>query len=147
MNRIRKLDQKLAAVLGPRDLLMSHLSTACALLSQLKRRILLLDGGMGTQIQLRNLAETDFRGARFAHHICPLGGNYDVLNLTRPDVIVAVHDAYLEAGADIITTNSFNGTLVGQKAYKLEHVVYELNLVAAQLAREAADVFTRRTFN
>jgi len=111
---------------------------------QLRERILVLDGAMGTMIQTYGLEEPDYRGARFAGHDRPLKGNADALNLTRPDVIGAIHRAYLEAGADIIETNTFNAQAISQADYGLEGAVRELNLAAARLAREAADEVTAR---
>ncbi|MQA31407.1 MAG: methionine synthase, partial [Luteitalea sp.] len=108
----------------------------------LTRRILVLDGAMGTMIQRHKLTEADFRGARFAGHGHDLRGDNDLLVLTRPDVIAAIHREYLEAGSDIIETNSFNSNAIAQADYGLESVVYELNLEAARLARAAADEFT-----
>jgi 5-methyltetrahydrofolate--homocysteine methyltransferase len=113
-----------------------------ALLSQ---RILVLDGAMGTMIQQHKLSEEDFRGERFKSHPKELRGNNDLLVLTRPDIILDIHREYLEAGADIIETNSFSGTSIAQSDYGLEPFVYELNLKAAKLARNAADEFTTRT--
>ncbi len=109
----------------------------------LNKRILVLDGAMGTMIQSYQLTESDFRGSRFADHPKDLKGNNDILCLTRPDVIAAIHRAYLEAGADIIETNSFNGTAISQADYGTQAAVYDINLAAARLAREAADEFTR----
>ena len=108
-------------------------------------RILILDGAMGTAVQRYGLGEADFRGARFADHPRDLKGNTDLLVLTRPDVIGAIHDAYLEAGADIIETNTFSGTSIAQSDYGLEPIVPELNREAARLARAAADRWTERT--
>ena len=105
----------------------------------LAQRILILDGAMGTMVQRRKLVESDYRGARFAGHPKDLKGNNDLLCLTRPDVIGGIHEAYLEAGADIIETNSFNGTRVSQGEYGLAELAYELNVAAAQLARGLAD--------
>src|SRR5690242_19211849 len=107
-------------------------------------RILVLDGAMGTMIQRHKLTEADFRGERFASHGKELRGNNDLLVLTRPDIISEIHDQYLAAGADIIETNSFSGTSVAQADYGLEPIVYELNLEAARLARQAADAWTRK---
>ena len=104
----------------------------------LAARILLLDGAMGTMIQARDLTEQDFRGARFAAHPRDLKGNNDLLTLTRPDVIGDIHRAYLEAGADIIETNTFNSTSVSQADYGTEALVYELNCEAAKLAKRFA---------
>jgi 5-methyltetrahydrofolate--homocysteine methyltransferase len=108
-------------------------------------RVLVLDGAMGTMIQRHDLAEADFRGTRFSAHPRDLKGDNDLLVLTRPDVISGIHHEYLEAGADIIETNTFNGTTIAQADYGLEALVYEMNLAAARLAREAADRWTART--
>src|SRR5712692_6955139 len=105
----------------------------------LERRILILDGAMGTTIQGYKLSEADFRGERFTRSARDLKGNNDLLSLTRPRVIRQIHDQYLEAGADIIETNTFNSNAPSQADYGLEGLVYELNHVAAELAREAAD--------
>ena len=101
------------------------------------KRILVLDGAMGTMIQRLKLSEADFRGKRFANSPKDLRGNIDVLNLTRPDAIRAVHDAYLAVGADIIETNTFAATRIAQADYGLEDVVFELNREGARIAREA----------
>ena len=111
----------------------------------LDRRILILDGAMGTMVQRRGLDEADFRGERFAAHGRDLKGNNDLLVLTRPDVVSDIHHAFLEAGADIIETNTFSGTAVAQSDYGLEGLARELNVEAARLARSAADDWTRRT--
>ena len=105
----------------------------------LKERILVLDGGMGTFIQAEGLTEADFRGERFAGHERDLKGNNDLLNLTRPDLIQAMHRAYLEAGADIVETNTFNATAISQADYGTEALAYELNRVGAELARVEAE--------
>jgi 5-methyltetrahydrofolate--homocysteine methyltransferase len=110
--------------------------------SLLRERVLVLDGAMGTEVQKRKLSEADFRGARFADHPKDLRGNNDLLVLTRPDVVTAIHEDYLAAGADIIETNTFSGTSIAQADYALEHVVYELNKEAAKLARAAAAKFS-----
>ncbi len=111
----------------------------------LASRILVLDGAMGTMVQRYQLTEADFRGERFKNHPRDLKGNNDVLVLTRPDVIGEIHRAYLEAGADIIETNSFSGTVIAQADYEFQQHVYELNVEAARLARAAADEWTART--
>ena len=111
----------------------------------LARRILLLDGAMGTMIQAHGLTERDFRGARFADHPKELKGNNDLLTLTQPAVIAGIHQAYLDAGADILETNTFNSTAVSQADYGMEALVYELNLEAARLARRLADAASART--
>ena len=108
----------------------------------LHNRILVLDGAMGTMIQSYRLTEDGFRGERFADHSCSVEGDNDLLSLTRPDVIEAIHRAYLEAGADIIETNTFNSTSVSQADYEMEGEVRNLNLEAARVARKAADEFT-----
>jgi 5-methyltetrahydrofolate--homocysteine methyltransferase len=106
------------------------------------RRILVLDGAMGTMIQRHRLEEADFRGAPFRDHPRPLTGDNDVLSITRPDVIGAIHRAYLEAGADVIETNTFNGTRISQADYGLDGAARDINLAAARLARAAADECT-----
>ncbi len=111
----------------------------------LARRILVLDGAMGTMIQRRGLTEADFRGSRFADHPRDLKGNNDLLILTRPDVIGDIHREYLAAGSDIIETNTFSSTAIAQADYALEPIVRELNLEGARLAREACDEWTART--
>ncbi|KAF7600297.1 MAG: methionine synthase [Candidatus Dactylopiibacterium carminicum] len=110
----------------------------------LRDRILILDGGMGTMIQQYRLGEADYRGSRFADHPRDLKGNNDLLVLTRPAVITEVHRAYLEAGADIIETNTFNGTRVSQAEYGLEDVAYELNVEGARLVRTLCDEYTAK---
>ena len=106
---------------------------------QLAERILLLDGAMGTMIQRHGLTEADYRGERFADFGRELKGNNDLLTLTRPDVIAGIHRAYLEAGSDIVETNTFNSTAISQADYGLEELVYELNREGARLARSVAD--------
>ncbi len=108
-------------------------------------RILILDGAMGTMIQRYTLTEGDFRGERFAHHGRDLRGNNDLLILTRPDVISAIHGQYLEAGADIIETNTFSSTAIGQADYALEPLAYELNVEGARLAKAACLEWTARS--
>lgn len=109
------------------------------LLQLLEERILVLDGAMGTMIQSHKLQEKDFRGQRFADHGCSLQGNNDLLSLTQPDIIQSIHRAYLEAGADIIETNTFNSTSVALSDYQLEVLAFELNFASAELARQARD--------
>jgi 5-methyltetrahydrofolate--homocysteine methyltransferase len=113
--------------------------------AELGKRILIIDGAMGTMIQRYKLGEADYRGVRFAHHEHELRGNNDVFVLTRPEMVEAIHGAYLEAGADIIETNSFSSTRIAQADYQLESYVYELNVAAANIARKAADAWTART--
>ncbi len=107
-----------------------------------RRRILVMDGAMGTMIQLRRPSESDFRGSLFRDHPKPLQGNNDLLSLTCPDLIESIHREYLEAGADIIETNTFSGTSIAQADYGLETKVYEINRAAAEVARRAADAFS-----
>jgi 5-methyltetrahydrofolate--homocysteine methyltransferase len=102
-------------------------------------RIVVLDGAMGTMVQRYRLGEADFRGERFASHAQDLRGNTDVLVFTRPDVVTAIHDAYLDAGADVIETNTFGATRIVQAEYQLAHLAYEMNVAGAQLARAAAE--------
>ena len=116
-------------------------STKTRLQQLLSERILLLDGAMGTMIQARRLSDAEFRGERFADFPYDLAGNNDLLSLTQPDIIWEIHCANLEAGADIIETNTFNSTRAAQADYHLEHVAYELNLKATQIARSAADQY------
>ncbi|MFO0266233.1 MAG: homocysteine S-methyltransferase family protein [Cyclobacteriaceae bacterium] len=111
----------------------------------IQKRILVLDGAMGTMIQQHKLEEADFRGERFKNHPSPLKGNNDLLSITRPDIILDIHRQYLEAGADIIETNTFSGTTIAQADYHLEDAVYDINYHSAQIARQAADEFTRKT--
>ena len=108
----------------------------------LDQRILVLDGAMGTMIQRYGLGEREFRGERFAHTDVELKGNNDLLCLTAPHIIDEIHRAYLEAGADIIETNSFNANAISMADYRLEGAVREINLAAARLARQAADDYS-----
>lgn len=110
----------------------------------LKERILILDGAMGTMIQRYPLEEKDFRGDRFKDHAHPLKGNNDLLSITRPDIIEAIHRQYFEAGSDIVETNTFSGTTIAQADYHLEHIVYELNYESARIAKKVADEFTAK---
>jgi len=108
----------------------------------LQKRILVLDGAMGTMIQRYKLEEKDFRGEQFKDHEVPLKGNNDLLSITKPDIIKEIHAQYFEAGADIIETNSFGSTTVAQADYNLEAVAYELNYQSAKIAKEVAIEFT-----
>jgi 5-methyltetrahydrofolate--homocysteine methyltransferase len=110
----------------------------------LKQRILVLDGAMGTMIQRYGLSEAQYRGERFKDFPKDLRGNNDLLTLTRPQVIREIHEQYLDAGADILETNTFNSTVIAQADYQLESIVEELNLAGARLAREVADSFSAR---
>ncbi|TBR39728.1 MULTISPECIES: homocysteine S-methyltransferase family protein [Dyella] len=135
-----------------------HPDRVALLEDALRKRILILDGGMGTMLQKHKLDETSFRGDRFvdghdSQHDhghdhdgpCDLKGNNDLLTLTKPDVIQGVHEAYLEAGADLVETNTFNATRISQADYHLEHLAYELNREGAALARAACNDWTSKT--
>ncbi|HNQ83437.1 MAG TPA: homocysteine S-methyltransferase family protein, partial [Bacteroidales bacterium] len=108
----------------------------------IQTRVLLLDGAMGTMIQRYRLTEEDYRGERFKDCGRDLKGNNDLLSITRPQIIREIHNAYLEAGADIIETNTFNANAISQADYGMESLAYELNLASASLARQCADAFT-----
>ena len=112
---------------------------------ELEKRILVLDGAMGTMIQEYNFSEEDYRGERFKDFPHPIKGNNDILSLTQPDAIRTIHKKYLEAGADIIETNTFSATTIAMADYHMEAYVYEMNYESARLAREAADDFTKKT--
>jgi 5-methyltetrahydrofolate--homocysteine methyltransferase len=137
-----------------------HPDRAQKLLDALEQRILVIDGAMGTMIQSYKLEEPEYRGQRFAegkdghaahglheHHGpgCDLKGNNDLLSLTQPEIIKAVHNAYLDAGADLLETNTFNSTTISQADYHLEHLAFELNREGARLARECCDAFEAKT--
>ncbi len=109
---------------------------------ELKKRVLVLDGAMGTMIQRYNLEEKDYRGERFKNSSILLKGDNDILNITQPQIINQIHTQYLEAGADIIETNTFNGTRISQSDYGLEEYVYEMNKEGARIAHEVAQKFT-----
>jgi 5-methyltetrahydrofolate--homocysteine methyltransferase len=126
---------------------MTREERIAALKREAKQRILILDGAMGTMIQRYKLDEAGYRGARFKDHGHDLKGNNDLLVLTQPEIISAIHNAYLEAGADIIETNTFNSQSISQSDYGLADIAHELNVAAAKLAREAADAWTARTPN
>ena len=113
----------------------------------LSERILVLDGAMGTMLQAYTFEEEDFRGKQFANHTIPLAGNNDLLSITQPKAIYEVHAKYLEAGADIIETNTFSGTSIAMADYALEDYVTELNVASAKIARQAADDFTAKNPN
>jgi 5-methyltetrahydrofolate--homocysteine methyltransferase len=108
-------------------------------------RILILDGAMGTMIQSYKLEEADYRGERFKDHPCDVKGNNDLLTLTRPDILRAIHTAYLDAGCDIVETNTFNATSIAMADYQMEELVYELNKEGAAIARAVADEFEKKT--
>jgi 5-methyltetrahydrofolate--homocysteine methyltransferase len=121
------------------------IDTETTLRELLRQRILVLDGAMGTMIQRRGLTEADYRGARFERHPKDLKGDTDVLALTRPDVLRAIHDEYFDAGADIAETNTFGATSIVQAEYGLEHAAYDINLAAARVAKESALAWSKRT--
>ncbi|NVO99591.1 homocysteine S-methyltransferase family protein, partial [Photobacterium damselae subsp. damselae] len=106
---------------------------------RLAEQILIIDGGMGTMIQGYKLTESDYRGERFANWHCDVKGNNDLLVLTQPQIITDIHQQYLAAGADILETNTFNATTIAMADYDMADLSAEINLVAAQLARQAAD--------
>ena len=112
---------------------------------ELNKRILVLDGAMGTMLQQYQFEEADFRGERFADFPVALKGNNDLLSLTQPEAIKEIHRKYLEAGADIIETNTFSGTSIAMADYRMENLVYELNFESAKLAREVVDEFNVKT--
>ena len=133
-----------------------HPDRVAALESALAERILVIDGAMGTMIQRHRLEESDYRGERFAEGFDSLQedgpreghdlkGNNDLLTLTRPDVIAQVHADYLEAGADLVETNTFNATAISQADYHLQHLVHELNSEGARIARECCDAAGKKT--
>ncbi|MDE2997280.1 MAG: methionine synthase [Bacteroidota bacterium] len=115
------------------------------LYAELERRILVLDGAMGTLIQQAGPEEADFRGEQYKDHPSPLKGNNDLLSITRPDIIRTIHEQYLEAGSDLIETNTFSATAIAQADYGLETEAYAINVAAARVAREAADKWTAKT--
>ena len=111
---------------------------------EINKRILVLDGAMGTMIQRHKLEEQDFRKGWFENHNCPLKGNNDLLSLTRPEIIKDIHDQYFEAGADIVETNTFSGTSIAQADYNLESAVVDINYHSAQIARASADEYSQK---
>jgi 5-methyltetrahydrofolate--homocysteine methyltransferase len=111
---------------------------------EIKKRILVLDGAMGTMLQRYNFSEEDFRGQRFKDFPYSLKGNNDLLSITQPKAINDIHTQYFEAGADIVETNTFSSTTIGMADYHLEDIVYELNFQSATIAREVADEFTAK---
>jgi 5-methyltetrahydrofolate--homocysteine methyltransferase len=113
----------------------------------LSKRILVMDGAMGTMIQRHQLTEEDYRGERFKNHSSNMKGNNDILSLTQPEIILDIHREYLSAGADIIETNTFNGTAISQLDYSTEKFVYEINYESAKLAKKAAEEFTKENPN
>lgn len=107
----------------------------------LQERILVIDGAMGTMIQRHKLTEADYRGERFKDWHSDVKGNNDLLNITRPDIIIGIHKEYLEAGADIVETNTFSSTVIAMADYDMQSLAYELNVAAAQCARKAIDEY------
>ncbi len=124
---------------------MEYSSSASRLRALARDRIIVLDGAMGTMLQKCALGEEDFRGSAFAHHPVPLKGNNDLLSITRPDIVESIHAAYLDAGADIIETNTFNANAISQADYQLEGAVREINLAAAAIARRAVDALLKQS--
>jgi 5-methyltetrahydrofolate--homocysteine methyltransferase len=110
---------------------------------EIQKRILVLDGAMGTMLQRYKFSEEDFRGERFKDYPSSLKGNNDLLSLTQPDAIAEIHRKYFEAGADIVETNTFSGTSIAMADYNMEDLVYELNFESAKIARKVADEFTK----
>ncbi|MBP93630.1 MAG: 5-methyltetrahydrofolate--homocysteine methyltransferase [Flavobacteriaceae bacterium] len=110
---------------------------------EIQKRILVLDGAMGTMLQRYNFSEADYRGDRFKAYPTSLKGNNDLLSLTQPQAIAEVHRKYYEAGADIVETNTFSATTIGMADYNMENLVYELNFESAKIARQVADEFTK----
>ncbi len=110
----------------------------------LKKRIMILDGAMGTMIQKHKLEEEDFRGDKWPNHPSPLKGNNDLLSITRPDIIKDIHRQYFEAGADFVETNTFSGTTIAQADYNLEEAVYDINYESAKIAKEVAVEITAK---
>ncbi|MFA7688192.1 MAG: homocysteine S-methyltransferase family protein [Moheibacter sp.] len=114
-----------------------------SILNELSKRILILDGAMGTMLQDYNFTEADYRGERFKDYPSPLKGNNDLLTLTQPKAIVDIHSKYFEAGADIVETNTFSGTSIAMADYAMENLVYELNYESARIAKQVADTYTK----
>src|SRR6185369_5713913 len=109
----------------------------------LSERILIIDGAMGTMIQQHKLEEKDYRGERFKDWHCDVKGNNDLLSITQPQIITGIHKQYLEAGADIIETNTFSSTAIAMADYGMQSLAYELNVAAAKCARQAVDDYIR----
>ena len=123
---------------------IDHKLRTRALKEAAAKRILIIDGAMGTMIQRHKLKEADYRGPRFADYHRDVDGNNDLLVLTQPQIISQIHNDYLAAGADIIETNTFNAQRISMADYGMEELCYEINLEAARLAREAADALDAR---
>ena len=107
-----------------------------------KNQIMVIDGAMGTMVQSYNLKESDFRGDRFKDHTNDLKGNNEILSITRPDVVSGIHQSYLEAGSDIIETNTFSANSISQQDYNTQGLAYELNRCAAEIAKSATNSYT-----
>ncbi|RLD74426.1 MAG: methionine synthase, partial [Bacteroidetes bacterium] len=118
-----------------------------SIFDEIKKRVLVLDGAMGTMIQNYKLTEEDFKAEIFKNHPVDLKGNNDLLSIVRPDIIKAIHEEYLKAGADIIETNTFNATSISLADYQMENLAYEINLESAKIAQEAASEFTKENPN
>src|SRR5436189_3909192 len=112
--------------------------------NELEKRILIIDGAMGTMIQRYKLAEEDYRGERFKDWPSDLKGNNDLLSLTQPHIVKEIHKQYLEAGADIIETNTFNSQKVSLADYNMQDLAYEINFSAAKIAKKAANEYTKK---
>jgi 5-methyltetrahydrofolate--homocysteine methyltransferase len=117
------------------------MNTKEILLNELEKKILVIDGAMGTMVQKHKLTEEDFRGERFANWHCDVKGNNDLLSITKPEIIIDIHLQYLNAGADILETNTFSSTSIAQADFGMEDLAYELNKASAQCARKAAEAF------
>jgi methionine synthase I (cobalamin-dependent) len=124
---------------------MNRNPSYAALEAAAKERILIIDGAMGTMIQRHKLDEAGYRGARFKDWTRDVKGNNDLLVLTQPEIIGEIHEAYLEAGADILETNTFNAQAISLADYGMEELAYEMNVAAAKIARAAAGKWTKKT--
>ena len=111
----------------------------------LAERILIIDGAMGTMIQQYRLSEDQYRGDKFKDYHIDLKGNNDLLSITQPGIIRKIYDSYLEAGADLLETNTFNANGLSQQDYQMDNLVYDMNLISARMAREAAQSYNKRT--
>ena len=109
--------------------------------TEIQKRILVLDGAMGTMLQAYNFTEEDFRGERFKDYPTSLKGNNDLLSITQPKAIAEIHAKYFDAGADIVETNTFSGTRIAMEDYQMQDLVYELNFESARIAKQVADTF------
>ena len=115
------------------------------LIELLQSKVLLLDGAMGSLIQGYKLEEDDYRGERFKNHRCDVKGNNDLLSITQPGIIREIHDRYLDAGSDLIETNTFNANRISQADYQMEEISYELNVASAKIAKDACKAYTLKT--